>query len=131
MTLSRGRKEVLNYRQAIRKLSKQIGTGLNTTKRQDKLHEIVKDEILPSQDEIKSMLKEGDIALGFSAFDITQATMMGTLASHGENLLAGIGTGVISLTVSLIQSLREDRKIIKEHPFGYLYQANRKFGVKK
>ena len=47
------------------------------------------------------------------------------VASQGENLLAGVGAGVVSLTVSFVQSLREDRKIIKEHPLGYLYRAQK------
>ncbi|RKY25062.1 MAG: hypothetical protein DRP62_02225 [Planctomycetota bacterium] len=125
------RKELLSFRRAIRKLSRQIGTGLNTAKRQQKFQEIIKDEVLPSRQEIEAKLSERDIAFGFSALDITQATLMGAIASQWENLLAGVGGGLISLTISLVRSLWEDRNIIKGHPLGYLYRAHKKFGAKK
>jgi len=125
------RDELINFRRSIRKLSKQIGIGLNTSKKQEQLQEIIRDEVLPSKQEIEAKLTEGDIAFGFSALDITQATAMGMIASRGENLLAGVGAGLISLTISFVQSLREDRNIIREHPLGYLYRAQKKFGAKK
>jgi hypothetical protein len=122
--------ELISFRRAIHKMSRQIGIGLDTSERQEKLQEIIKDEVLPAKEEIEARLKEGDIAFGLSALDITQATAVGMIASQGENLLAGIGAGLISLTISLVQSLREDRNIIKEHPLGYLYRAQKKFGAK-
>lgn len=123
------RDELINFRRSIHKMSKQIGTNLNIAKRQEKFKEIIIDEVLPAKEEIEAKLSEGDIAFGFSALDITQATVMGMIASRGENLLAGIGAGLISLTISLVQSLHEDRNIIKDHPLGYLYRAQKKFGV--
>jgi hypothetical protein len=124
------RDELIVFRRSIRKLSRQVGTDLNTSKRQVRLQEIVKDEVLPAKEEVEAKLTEDDIAFGFSALDITQATALGMIASQGENLLAGVGAGLISLTISLVRSLREDRNIIREHPLGYLYQAQKKFGAK-
>jgi len=126
----RHRNMLLRFRGYIRELSRQVSQGLDDTKKQCVIEEIIKDKILPSNEEIKGKLLESNIAFGFSALDITQATAIGMIASQGENLLAGIGAGLISLTISFVQSLREDRKCTKEHPLGYLYRAQKEFGVK-
>lgn len=126
----RHRTDLLNYRRYIRKLARQISKGLSDDEREALFKEIATDEFLPAKEEIEAKLSEEDIAFGFSALDITQATAMGMIASQRENLLAGLGVGLISLTISFVQSLREDRHIIRDHPLGYLYRAEKKFGVK-
>jgi len=127
----RHRTELLNYRRYIRKLSQKISKGLLDSERESLIKEIATDELLSAKEEIEAKLSEGVIAFGYSALDIAQATVMGIFASWGENSLAGLGAGLTSLTISFVQSLRKDRKIIKEHPLGYLYRAEKEFGAKK
>lgn len=119
---------LLNFRRQLRELSRQVAIGLNTAERERVLEEIIKDKVLPVRGEIETKLSEGDIAFGLSAMNIVQATLMGALASGGQSWITGIAGAGISLSISLVQSLREDRNIIKEEPFGYLYQAQEEFG---
>jgi len=122
---------LLNYRIYIRELARQVARGIDNAEKENVVEEIVQDKVLPVKEEIEAKLSESDIAFGLSAFDIAQAAIFGTIASSGTNWRTGIaGTG-ISLTISLYQSLREDRNIIKDHPLGYLYRAQKKFGAKK
>jgi hypothetical protein len=125
------REMLIAFRKYIRELARQVATGLDTTEKQRVFEEIIRDKVVPVKEEIQSKLSEGDIAFGLSAFDIAQATVMGAIASGGTDWRTGIAGAGISLTVSFYQSLREDRNIIKEHPLGYLYQAQKKFGAKK
>lgn len=125
------KKSLSNFRRSIRSLTRQVGTGLDTAEKQKKFKEIITDEVLPVKGEIESKLSENDIAFGFSAFDIAQAGVVGAISSGGQSWLTGIAGAAISLTVSLVRSLREDRNIIRDHPFGYLYTAQKKFGRKE
>lgn len=127
----RHRKMMLNFRRQLRELSRQVAIGLNTAERERVLEEIIKDKVLPARGEIEAKLSEGDIAFGLSAMNIVQATLIGALASGGQSWITGIAGAGISLSISLVQSLREDRNITKEEPFGYLYQAQEKFGQKQ
>ena len=119
---------LINFRKYIRELARQVATGLNTTEKQSIFEEIIKDKIVPVKEEIQCKLSESDIAFGLSAIDITQAGVMGAIASSGEDWRTGIAGVGISIIVSIYKSLREDRNIIKNHPLGYLYQAQKKFG---
>jgi hypothetical protein len=56
---------------------------------------------------------------------------MGAIASGGTDWRTGIAGAGISFAVSFYQSLREDRNVIKEHPLGYLYKAQEKFGTNR
>jgi hypothetical protein len=120
---------LINYRRYIRELSRQIATGLDTTNKQFVFEEIFRDKILPAREEIKAKLSEGNIGFGLSAVDIICATVMGAIASGGTDLYTGIGGAIISLGVSFYQGLREDRNIINDHPLGYLYLAQKEYGV--
>ncbi len=122
-------KEILiNFRKHIRELARQVATGLDSTEKQCVLEEIIKDKVVPVKEEIQIKLSENDIVFGLSAFDIVQATAMGAIVSGIADLRAGIIGAGISLTVSLYKSIRKDRNIIRDHPLGYLYQADKELG---
>jgi hypothetical protein len=122
------REMLINFRKYIRELARQVATGLDTAEKQRIFEEIIRDKVVPVKEEIQSKLSEGDITFGLSALDIAQATIMGAIASGGTDWRTGIAGAGISFAVSFYQSLREDRNIIKEHPLGYLYQAQKKLG---
>lgn len=123
------RELLCNFRRQIREMTRQIATGLNTTKKQSIFEEIIQDKVLPLNNEIKAKLSESDIMFGFSLFDIAQATLMGFISSGLEGWITGIAGTTISLTVSLSRKIREDRGYINDHPFGYLYKAHQELGT--
>ncbi|MBN2589582.1 MAG: hypothetical protein JXA96_06960 [Sedimentisphaerales bacterium] len=125
----KNRNELAKYRKHIKNIARGISQGLETSEKQKLIEEIVKYDFIPLKQEIQSKLSESDIAFGLSAFDILQAIVIGTIATGGSNWKIGITGSGISLIVSLYKSLREDRNIIRDHPLGYLYQAQKQFGA--
>jgi len=121
------RDELANLRRSIRNLSRQVSSGPLEDKH-ELIEQIVKDEVLPSKEEIEGKLTEKRIAFNLSSFDIVQSAFIGLAASGAQNWLTGIAAGTISLATTSIKAWRQDRNIIREHPFGYLYKAQRQFG---
>lgn len=122
------RDDLLNFRRSIRRLCRQIGGTDSYEDSQAKLKEIVKDEVLPTRHQIEERLKGNRIAFGLSAFDMTQAVVLGGLASGGENWVTALMGVGISLAISLVKSQRQDRQLVRDHPFAYLYKAEKHFG---
>lgn len=119
---------LVNFRSYIHELSWQVARGLDTPEKQDIFEEILKIKVLPVKEEIEAKLSEGDILFGLSSFDIVQAAAWGAFASKGIDWRTGIIVAGTRLAVSLYKSIREDRNIIRDHPLGYLYKAQKKFG---
>ncbi len=119
---------LLNYRSYIRELARQIARGLDTTEKQYVCKEIMRDKVLPVKEEIEAKLNESNILFGLGCFDIAQAAVMGFITSGGQSWVNGIAGGLVSLGISSIRGLREDRNIIKDHPLGYLYKAQQQLG---
>jgi len=122
---------LLHFRRCMREFTLQIAAGLATAERQRVLEEIVRDRIVPVKEEIEARLRERRIAFGFSFLDIAQATAFGVIGAGGVNILTAIAASLVSLTISLVRSFREDRNIIEGHPLGYLYRVQSEFGARE
>lgn len=119
------RKMLLSFRRQIRKISRQVQTGLNTAKSQAVFEAIIKDEILPMKDEVESKLQENDLKFLASCTTITLAGCA-SLAFSPEYLGQLVGSGIL-LCAALIGNLRSERTIPASSPLGYLYKAQTRF----
>ena len=127
----RHRKELINYRKHIRKLVRGISKGLNTFEKQSLFEEMVKNEFLPVKEEVEAKLAENADWFMKSNMAIMIAVMGAILSSGGRDWLAKAIQGSVALGINYLGNIREDRKCVKNHPVGYLYQAQKKFGVNK
>jgi len=121
------RDELVDFRRSIRHLSREVSSGPLENKH-ELIEQIVKDEVLPSKEKIKRKLTESRIAFHLPALGIALSAIIDLGASLGQNWLAEIGASTISLVATSVIARRQDRNIIREGPFGYLYRAERQFG---
>jgi hypothetical protein len=120
-------KELHNLRRKIRQLSRQIAKGLDNATRQQAFEDLIKDEIIPAKEEIKAKLNENNLQFLAANIILTVAGCAGVAISgewFGQIVNAGILAGA-----SLIGNIRRERLTVKNHPLGYLYQAQKQFGT--
>jgi hypothetical protein len=125
------RKDLINYRTHIRKLVREISNGLDTSDKQSLFEEMVRDEFLPVKKEIEAKLSENTDWFMINNTVIMVAAIGTILLTGGQVWLAGLLQGTVSLGINVWGNIRNDRKCVKNHPLGYLYQAQKKFGAKK
>lgn len=121
------RQMLLNFRRKIRGLSRQVAQGLDTTNKQRIFEEIIKDEILPAKVEIEAKLKENNVVFVAGCVLGVLAGCAGIVISKewlGHLVSRGILTGA-----ALVGNIRKERMIVAGDPLGYLYQAQKQFGV--
>lgn len=125
------KQELCDFRSSIRKLTRQVGTKLNEADRQKDLKEIVNDELLPVRAKIEAKLKESDIKFSIQSLFVAIPAILGNLSADDFRAqIVVLTSGFVGIVGLYIYSLYEDRNILKNHPFGYLYQAQQHFGVK-
>lgn len=125
------RKDLINYRKHIRKLVRQISKGLTNSEKQSLFEEMVKDEFLPVKKEVEAKLLENAGWFMINNTAIMVAATGTILLTGGQAWLAGLLQGIVSLGINVLGNIRDDRKCVKNHPLGYLYQAQKKFGANK
>lgn len=124
------RDELLNFRRQIRELSRQVSKGLNDSEKQNVFKEIIEDKILPAKEMIDAKLKENSISFLVMNMVIAVGSIASMVLSGGQEWCGSFAKDAVTLTANLMLNLRQDKKIIKDEPLGYLYQAQKKFGAK-
>jgi hypothetical protein len=124
------REDLINYRMHVRQLIRAISYNLNNSDKQCLFEEIVKDEFLPVKEEVEAKLSENTDWFMINNTVIMIAGMGATILSDGQAWLARLLSSVVALGINVLGNIRDDRKCIKNHPLGYLYQAQKKFGAK-
>jgi hypothetical protein len=123
--------DLMNYRRHIRKLVREISKGLNTSDKQSLFEEMVRDEFLPVKKEVEAKLSQNTDWFMIKNIAITVAGVGAILLSGGQAWLASLLKGTVALGINVLGNIRDDRKCVKNHPLGYLYQAQKKFRVNK
>lgn len=121
------RDQLNNLRRSMRKLFRQIDENLSLQDKHNLITAIVEDEVLQGKQEVERKLTENGIRFLISIFTVALPSMLGVLAAGDKWPLVFAG-GAISLSAPLVFSIRKDRNLLKDHPFGYLYQAQEHFG---
>jgi len=122
-------KDLIKYRTHIRKLVHEISKGLNTSEKQTLFEEMIKDEFLPAKEEIEAKLSNNADWFMINNVAILIGGIGEILLSGGQAWLASLFKGTIRAGINILGTIRDDRKCIKNHPVGYLYQAQKKFGA--
>lgn len=121
--------DLLKYRCYIRRLVRHISKGLDISEKQSLFEEIVKDDILAEKTEIESKL-QSEAKLFLLSNLVIALVGIGTILLNGQKWLSSLLPTGTNLGLNLYRNIRAER-IIKDKPIGYLYQAQKKFGVDK
>jgi len=124
------RDKLKKYRRLIRRLVRDISGELDTNQKQVLFEEIVKDEILPEKEDIEDKLKSESTFFTVSSTVITVTAIGAILLSGGQAWLGALLQGIASIGLHYYGNVRAER-IVKGDPLGYLYEAERKFGIRK
>jgi len=122
------RTELSVFRRSIRCISRHVEQGLDTAARQFAFQELIRDELIPARQEIETKLAENNLHFVAANIVIMVAGCAG-VAISGEWLGQLVNTGILA-GAALIGDIRRERLTVKNHPLGYLYQAQKKFGAK-
>ncbi len=120
---------LINFRRQIRELSRQVAQGLNTAEKQSVFEEIIGDNIRTAKVEIESKLKESNLGFVRGCIVITLAGCVGVVIS--QEWLAPFITAGILAGAELIDNIRSDRFIQTSDPLGYLYEAQKRLGIRE
>jgi hypothetical protein len=125
------RKDLINYRKQIRELAWHISKGLTDSEKQSLFEDMVKDKFLPVKEEVEAKLSQNADWFMINNTSIMVAGIGAILLSGGQAWLASLFQGAVAVGINILGTIRDDRKCVKDHPLGYLYQAQKKFGAKK
>jgi hypothetical protein len=124
------RKELINYRKYIRKLVRQISKGLTDSEKQSLFEEMIKDEFLPAKKEIEAKLSENADWFVIKSIVIMLAGIGAVLSTDGRAWLANLLHNAVTGGINCLGYIRNDRKCIKGHSLGYLYEVQKKLGTR-
>ncbi len=123
---TKNRKLLSNFRRAIRNVSRHIRED-SPARQYELIKQAVEDEILPGKEEIERKLRESEIQFDIVAVAVALQALISVVSSSENPWYAAAG-GAVSLAAILGCSIRQDRVIVKDNPFGYLYQIQKHLG---